>query len=379
MQTRKAFKFRIHPTKAQATSFGLCLNICRELYNAALQERRDAYRMCGKSITYYDQANQLPAIKEVRPDVKQVYSQVLQDVLRRADKAMKAFFDRCKKGQTPGFPRFKAYHRYNSFCYPQSGWSLTNNKLYLSGIGTVRVNLHRTPIGKVKTVTISRDSVGQWWVCFSVEYEFEQPVHTGEAIGIDLGLENFANLSNGEQVANPHFFRQSEKQLAKTQRKLAKVKKLCRQDPQKIKAKKAVARAHLKVKNQRQDFAHQLSRKLANTYSLVAMEDLNVKGLAGGMLAKSVNDAAWSQFTQMLEFKVVETGAQVVKVDPRQTSQICPKCAAISKKALSVRWHSCPCGCEMHRDIAAALVIFSRGLATVGNQPIDAPAFWHGV
>jgi putative transposase len=378
VKTRKAYKFRIFPTKAQQTKLEATLRLCRELYNAALQERRDAYKMVGKSLNYYDQANQLAEIKEERTDLKDVHSQVLQDVLKRVDKAFQGFFSRVKTGKKAGFPRFQGRNRYDSFTYPQGGWSIKNDKLTVSKIGTIRIKLHREVMGKVKTCTIHRDGLN-WFVCFSVEYEFEQPVHEGPAIGIDVGLENFANLSNGEQVANPRLFRKSEKHLAKVQRKLAKLRHLPRTDRSKVIAKRSVTRALRKVKNQRLDFAHKISHKLSKEYSLIAVEDLNIKGLASGMLAKSVNDASWSLFLNLLSYKVENTGSKLVKVDPRYTSQTCPDCGNIRKKDLSERWHSCECGSSMHRDVAAAKVILSRGLATLGNQSVDAPAFRRGV
>jgi putative transposase len=378
VKARKAYKFRIFPTKAQVTKLEGTLSLCRELYNAALQERRDAYRMVGTSLNYYDQANQLAEIKEVRTDLKDVHSQVLQDVLKRVDKAFQGFFSRVKLGKKAGFPRFQGRNRYDSFTYPQSGWSIKNNSLTISKIGTIKIHLHREVMGKVKTCTIRRDGLN-WFVCFSVEYEFEQPEHCGPVVGIDVGLENFANLSNGEQVANPKLFSKSEKRLAKAQRKLAKLRHLPRRDGGKIRAKRSVARAFRRVKDQRLDFAHKLSHKLSKEYSLIAVEDLNIKGLASGMLAKSVNDAGWSLFQSLLSYKVENTGSKLVKVDPRYTSQTCPACGNIAKKDLAVRWHSCPCGCELHRDVAAAKIILSRGLATLGNQSVDAPGFSRGV
>ena len=369
MLTRKAYKYRLYPTKAQITLLEDTLRLCRELYNGALQERRDAYKRAGKTLNYYDQANQLPEIKEVRPDIGSVHSQVLQDVLKRVQKAFDNFFRRVKAGQKPGYPRFQGRDRYDSFTFPQGGWSIKNDKLTLSKIGTVKVKFHREAIGKVKTCTIKRDG-DKWFVCFAVEYEFEAPIHKGGAIGIDVGLEHLLNLSNGEQVDNPRFFRKSEKRLAKAQRRLAKV---ARNSPLRRKYRKRVTYTFRKVRNQRLDFAHKLSSTISNTYSLIAVEDLNIKGLAAGMLAKSVNDAGWSLFLNQLEYKVEKTGSKLIRVDPRQTSQICPNCGAVAKKELSVRWHSCPCGCEMHRDTAAAIVIMSRGLATLRTQSVEAP------
>ena len=368
MKTQKAYKFRLYPTKAQIKIFEQTLNLCRELYNASLQERRDAYRRHSINLNYYDQANQLSAIKEVRPDVGQVHSQVLQDVLRRSDKAFKNFFRRVKQGVSPGYPRFQGRNRYDSFCYPQSGWSLHNDKLTLSKIGTLRLKLHRPVSGKVKTCTIKREG-SQWFCVFSVEYEFEMPVHTGPTIGIDMGLENFANLSNGEQIANPRYFRRAQKRLVKVQRRYAKLKQLPRTNTCKAKTLKALQHCHRKVRNQRLDFLHKVSSNLTKRFSSIVVEDLSIKGLASGRLAKSFNDVGIGTFFSMLAYKVAKTGSKLLKVDPRYTSQICPNCGKLKKKELSERCHSCECGCEMQRDIAAALVILSRGLATIGVNP----------
>jgi len=158
----KAYKYRLYPNKATAEKLQWVLDRCRGLYNAALQERRDAYRLAGKSITYYDQANQLPDIKEIREEYQVIHSQVLQDTLRRADKAFKAFFRRVKQGQTPGYPRFQGKNHYDSFTYPQAGFSLTHdNRVCLSKIGSIKIKWHRPQIGKIKTCTLKRE--GNCW------------------------------------------------------------------------------------------------------------------------------------------------------------------------------------------------------------------------
>src|SRR2546426_4013770 len=169
--SKQAYKFRLYPTKKQAQSLTWTLGRCRELYNAALQERRDAYRMVDKSITYYDQANQLPEIKEIREEYKDIHSQVLQDVLRKVDKAFKAFFARCKRGETPGFPRYKGKRHFDSFTYPQTGFSLTHdNRICLSKIGSIKVKLHREIKGAIKTCTLKREG-DCWFVVLSCEVE----------------------------------------------------------------------------------------------------------------------------------------------------------------------------------------------------------------
>lgn len=373
-EIRKAYQYRLYPTRLQETLLSGQFEVCRELYNAALTERREAYRMKGISLNYYTQANQLKEIRTFRSDLAMVNFSATQDVLKRLDKAFKAFFERVKRGAKAGFPRYKAKNRYSSLTWPSYGDGCklkASGKVYLQGIGEVKFKQHRNIQGKIKTVTIRRDGPN-WYVCFSCQYELEATTHNGPEVGIDVGLEFFANLSNGIQVNNPRYFRKSEKRLAKAQRKLSS---LAKTNPKRPKARVRVAKAHRKIRNQRTDFAHKLSKNLVTGYSLLAVEDLNIKGLASGMLAKSVNDAAWAMFIQMLENKAVEAGSLVVKIDPRYTSQICPACGQVAKKELSERWHECSCGCSLPRDIAAAQVILRRGQASVRNQPLEAVCF----
>jgi len=166
---QKTFRFRLFPSRAQKAKFENTLDLCRDLYNASLQERRDAYKINKVSLNYYTQAGQLKEIKESNPEYIGVYSQILQNVLKRVDGAFQSFFRRVKRKVKAGFPRFQNKFRYNSFSYVQSGFSLTDNRLILSKIGKVKIKLHRSIVGKVKTLTISRDSCGKWFACFSVE------------------------------------------------------------------------------------------------------------------------------------------------------------------------------------------------------------------
>ena len=206
----KAYKFKIKPNRKFADNCQQTLNVCRELYNAALQERRDSYALCHKAINYHHQRVQLPEIKELRIDVAAVYSQVTQDVLRRASRTYDAFFQRCLKGEKPGFPRFKAKDRYHSFTYPQSGFRLEGDKLHLSKIGSCRIRQSREVEGKIKTCPIKKQVDG-WFVVFAVENAGPSPLpQTGEAVGIDVGIENFATLSTGEVIENPRYLKESE-------------------------------------------------------------------------------------------------------------------------------------------------------------------------
>src|SRR6266581_6908507 len=189
-----------------------------------LQERRDAYRLAGKSITYSDQANQLPEIKEIREEYQEIHSQVLQDVLRKVDKAFKAFFARCKRGKTPGFPRYKGRGHYESFTYPQVGFSFTHdNRVCLSKIGSIKVKLHRPLEGKVKTCTIKREG-DRWFIVFACQVETKPLSISHEDVGIDLGVMHLATLSDGSTIEHPRYYRRSEKKLSKLQQSLARKK-----------------------------------------------------------------------------------------------------------------------------------------------------------
>jgi putative transposase len=343
------------------------LERCRELYNAALQERRDAYRMAGKSLNYCDQANQLPAVKEVRPEYTDIYSQVLQDVLRRVDKTFQAFFRRVKAGEQPGYPRYKGAGWYGSFTYPQAGWSLHNERLTLSKIGTLKVRLHRAMQGKVKTVCIKREET-HWYVCFSVEVEGVDVAlpYSDQAVGVDLGLATFATLSNGSQIPNPRHLRKSLHKLAVAQQTLSRRE---RGSHRRAKAKRAVARIHRRICNQRADFLHKQSRRLVNEYGIIVFERLQPRNMVRNhRLALSISDAGWGQFVSYTLYKAENAGRSVVFVSPAFTSQVCSSCGAIQRKELSERWHSCPCGCKLDRDHNAAINILGLGTSQQAVQ-----------
>lgn len=354
----RAFKYKLkRPGKSVIAKFENHLALCRELYNAALQERRDAYILNKISLNYYDQANQLSEIKQSRGELKLIHSQVLQDTLRRVDKSFKSFFSRIKKGANFGFPRFKGKNRFKSFRYPQSGFELKGDKLKLSKIGTVRIRLSRDIEGKISTVTIIKDVDG-WYVVFTVETEKCLLKPTGEAVGVDMGLESFVTLSNGEQIKCPQFLRNSESGLKRIQRAVARKKKGS-QNREKLICR--LQKKHLKIKRQRQDFLHKTANSLIERFDEIAVEQLGIrKMIKSHHFAKSIVDASWGYFLQMLDYKAENAGKKVCKVDPHGTSQTCI-CGEKVKKDLSIRLHKCPkCGLSMHRDIVAAKVILMR-------------------
>jgi putative transposase len=357
-EMRRTFKYRLYPNHQQQEKLQATLDVCRELYNAGLQERRDAWSVARKSVGYVEQADQLGDIKSIRDDVAAVHSQVLQDVLRRLDKTFHAFFLRCKRGQKPGFPRFRSKARYDSFTYPQSGYQL-NGRLQLSKVGTVKIKLHRPIKGDIKTLTVKREN-GHWYACFSCEVEPEPLPASTKVIGMDVGLASFAVLSDGTEISNPRPFQKAQKRLRRAQRRVARRKKFSHRWK---KAVRLVARIHRAVFNQRNDFQHKLSRNIVNKYGTIVAEDLNVKGLSRGMLAKYVRDAGWTAFFSKLAYKAESAGRQLLLVDARGTSQRCP-CGEPNLKLLSDREHVCTaCGLVTSRDHSSAMEILRLGLS----------------
>ena len=257
---RRTFKYRLYPNRQQREKLQATLDGCRELYNAALQERREAWASARINIGYATQASQLPAIKDVREDLRAIHSQVLQDTLRRIDKTFQAFFLRCQRGQQPGFPRFRSVSRYDSFTYPQSGFRL-GGKLSLSKIGNVKIKLHRELKGEVKTLTVKREN-GAWYACFSCVVAPEPLPVSPLPVGMDVGLTSFAVLSNGKEIENPRFCRHMQKKLRRAQRRVARRKKFSNRWK---KAVGLVAKMHRKLFNQRNDFQHQRSRDLGRS------------------------------------------------------------------------------------------------------------------
>ncbi len=359
MKFVKAYKFKIKPSKRIAHVFEQTFAVCRELYNASLQERRDAWKLNRVSINYHDQRRQLPEIKLVRPDLDALYSQVPQDVLRRLSKTFDAFFRRVKRGETPGFPRFKGKNRHDSFTYPQSGFRLDGNKLTLSKIGSCRLRLSRSIEGRIKTCTIKRQPDG-WFVIFTVEEnQCRYLPKTNDVCGIDVGVENFATLSTGGVIENPKYLRLAEQELKIQQRKVSKKK---RGGANRRKAVGILAKKHLQVANQRKDFFHKRALDLIREFDEIAVEELNIKGLAKNHhLAKSVSDAAWGTFISILESKAENAGRRVWKVRAAYTSQDCSQCGSRVKKSLAEREHRCKaCGLVLHRDHNAAINIKAR-------------------
>lgn len=343
---------------------------CRHLYNHTLAERKTAWEARGESLGFARQCASLPALKRESPYLPRVHSHVLQDVLHRVDRAFQAFFRRVKAGEKPGYPRFKGRGWYDSFTYPQwgNGVKLEGGRLILSKIGALRLHTDRPLEGTPKTGTIMRKADG-WYASIACAVVVSPLPPTGKDVGIDVGLESFATLSDGTQIANPRYYRAAERKLKQAQRRLSR---RVTGSNRRHKARELLAKAHLKVKRARQDFAHKTARALVNNYDHIAVEKLNIRGMVRNHpLAKSISDAGWGRFLRILIAKAASAGRVVVAVNPAGTSQLCAQCGETVPKRLAVRWHSCPyCGCELHRDHNAARNILKKGGGTAFGEAL---------
>jgi len=370
----KTFKYRLYPTKQQQRLLDQQLEECRWLYNHLLAERRDAWEQRQESLRYYDQAMRLPALKVERPALAGVHSQVVQNVAVRIDLAFKAFFRRCKAGETPGYPRFRGHGRYTSITFPQvpvgCRFDAAARRVRVANIGLVKMLLHRPMEGAPKTATLSRSGTSKWYVCFSCECAEPAPLPaTGRRVGMDVGLKTFATLSDGQEIANPRFFRCEEHALAKAQRRLSKEEQ---GTPERAKRRKVVARVHERTRWRRRDFTHQHSRRIVNQFDAIAVEDLSLNRMVHDHCrAKSIHDVAWSQFAAFLAYKAAWAGRKYVAVNPAYTSQDCSGCGhRKTDLTLADRTYTCSCcGIVLDRDHNASLNILGVGLHTLGLAP----------
>ncbi len=359
MGMNRAWQYRLYPSKAQEQQLNSYLYECKDLWNSLLEYTK----------TYYEETGKFPTRKQLYLLTKEtpLFSQVAQNVADRLSKSLKGMIAKKKAGRKAGFPRFKPIERMKSFTYPQFGFKL-RERLELSGMGSIAVKRHRDVQGEIKTLTIKKSPSGKWFAIFTSEVEETPPKKKqGPVVGIDLGVEHFAYLSDGTIIENPKHLKQAEEKLKERQRHLSRKKK---NSKNRRKARLKVALAHERLTNKRRDFLHKTSRMLVKKYSVIALENLNIVGLARGFLAKYVLDCGWAELLSMLIYKAEEAGSEVMLVEPAHTTQRCSSCGLVQKKSLAERWHDCLCGAAMHRDLNAAINILSR--ATGGTPESQA-------
>ena len=367
---KRTFKYRMYPSKTAEKKLLETLEICRKTYNDLLEINIETYQNTGKGLTKFDMNKCINCMGGI--DKSDVHSQVLQNVSDRLNKSFRNFFRRVKQNKgKAGFPRYKKDIK--SFTYPQSGYTLNNHTLKLSKVGDVNLRIGRTQNkikGEIKTLTVKRMPSGKWFVCIAAEINEEViPTNNKAGVGIDLGLNKFVYDSDGNYFNHPRSLNESLKQLAREQRRMSRKTKGSKG---RKKQRLRVARIHETITNQRNDFLHKLSKCYTDSYGIIAMEKLNIKGMVKNHhLARSINDASWGRFVQMLEYKASSAGVQVRKVDPKYTSQKCSQCGSIVKKSLAVRTHRCLCGFVADRDYNAANNILIRATAGTAERYAD--------
>ncbi len=360
---RRTYRYRVYPTVRLRLALEDQLGFACQLYNAALEQRRYAWRGRHRSVSLYQQFRELTAVRAAGIGPASMNCSAMRDPLCRLDRAFAAFFRRAKAGVKPGYPRFRSVRRYDSLTW-SSGWRVRNARLVLQGIGQLKVKWHR-PLPEsaiVRTVTVRRVAQ-RWYACFSLQVSRSSrvPAIGGPAVGLDLGIRHFATLSTGEQIPGPRAYRTAIRRLRVAQRRV------CRRQKGSHRRQKVgllLARQHERIRNLRHGHGHKLTRRLVSEFGLIAIEDLRILGLAKGFLAKQITDQGWAAFLKMLEYKAEEAGIRLIRVPPEGTSQTCSDCGAIVPKLLSERIHLCPdCGLVIDRDTNAARNILRLGLS----------------
>ena len=376
---KTAYQYKLRPTTKQASEIDRWLSMLCAQYNFLLADRFDWYERNRSPINacplvchipelrdnpdYYSQKKTLTQLKKTHPWYGEIYSQVLQDIVKRVKVTFDRFLKGDSSGKRSGRPRFKSRDRYRTFTYPQmKDGCLQGNLITLPMFGIVKVILHRpVPDGfKIKTASVTKKADG-YYLSLSLEdttFPTIKPDFNPDSItGIDLGLKDFLTTSEGNTVSIPQHYRKSQKRLRVVQKRISRRKK---GSSRRKKAIKQVAKQHKKVADKRKDFHFKTANNLLKKYDVVVHEDLNVKGLSRSMIAKSVHDAGWGSFLSILSTKAENAGLLVIAVNPSGTSQDCSSCGVKVPKKLHERWHSCLCGCSLDRDHNAAVNILNR-------------------
>ena len=360
MKLRKAYRFRMRPTKTQEVGLYRMAGARRFVYNWALSRRKDHYAEHGKGISARDLSSELTALKS-KPEtlwLKEADSQMLQQALRDVDRAFDAFFKR--RSRFPQLRSKKAGHF--TFRIPQRV-RVEAGRVYVPKVSWIRIRLSRGVEGTTKSATFKRDATGHWYVALRTEFEIPEvePPAPVDPVGVDLGLKDLFVLSDGKRVRAPRFARRAERRLGRVQKDLSRKKpgSRCRE-----KAKRRVAGVHRKVSNQRSVFLHKLTTDLTREYDCICVEDLNTKGLAKTKLSRSVLDAAFGEFVRQVEYKAPWSFKRSIKVGRFfPSTKLCSECGMVNVNVrLSDRTWVCDCGTQHDRDLNASRNILAEGM-----------------
>jgi putative transposase len=358
------YRYRLLPTRRQYRALEGILESQRQLYNAALEERTEAYRKARVSRTYIDQTKGLTEWRQSDPEARALPVALQRATLKRLDEAYAAFFRRLRSGGKPGFPRFRGKGWFDSFGFREfSGIALSGARIQFKGMpGRLVIHMHRPlPAEGVVKSCIFRREVKGWTISLMTKVPRAEPRERSGAVGLDLGIKTFAVMSNGDFIPSLKAGRRAERRVRLLQRALARKR---HGSKGRVKARESLARCHAAAARHRNDFLHQTSAHLLRDFSLIAIEAINTKALARSRLAKEFHDASWGKFISMLRYKAERAGALLIEIDPRNTSQDCSECGTRVPKALGQRRHECPsCGLSIDRDLNAARNILNRAVA----------------
>lgn len=376
MLLKKGFRYRLDPTKGQLSLFAQYAGASRFLYNRGLEQRKTLYEKEGKSISNFDQNNELVHLKreEATLWLKEIHSQVLQQALKNLDSAFRNFFQNLKAGRKAGFPRFKCKGIRDSFRYPQ-GVKVKDDDVYLPKIGWVRFRKSRDIEGEIKQTTVLREGE-HWYVAFSTEEEvldpIAAPIEEEKAIGIDMGIRRFATMASGVNnkatyIENPRFLTQFLPRLRILSKRLTKKKKFSKNW---LKAKKQLAKLHAKIRRCREDFAHKLSTRIVKSHGILCVEGLNIARLLENgtkSMSQAISDASWRFFLRCLEYKAKAKGKHFVETGKYfPSTQTCSACYSKRKMELSDRIYRCSqCSIEIDRDLNSAILEKAAGMSAL--------------
>jgi putative transposase len=393
----RSYRYRLYPTRRQQCALDIQLRFACELWNAALEQRRDAWRRCRESVGYHTQAKELTALRRHAPELlppEGMNCWTQQAVLRRLDDAFSAFFRRMERGEKPGYPRFKAPERFStiawSFAGKAGGCAVTpQGRLRIQGVGEVKVKWHRRipPDATLRELRVTRKGSGRsvrYYACFVLDVRPRvKPPRSGEAVGIDVGVRVLAALSTGERFNGPRAGANSAPQTRRAARRVARKR---RGSARRRRAAQHLARQREREALRRRDAAHKLSRKLVDRFAFIAHEDLRLMNMlrsprgtaenpgrgvrAKAALNREIADQGWGMLFSMLAYKAEDAGGRVVRVDPAGTSQSCARCGAKDRRSRSGARFSCVhCGHQEDADVNAATVILQRALDVEQSGP----------
>ncbi|MEO5348909.1 MAG: transposase [Magnetococcus sp. YQC-3] len=358
------YKFRIYPTKEQQDILWEHSKLCNQLYNTFLDYKIENYTINKKNISKYDTLNLLPELKNNVPLLKTIHSQVLQQVLIRLDNSYKNFFNRVKKGEVPGFPKFRSSKYFFTLTYPQSGYKFSNNYFITKSYGKIKINLHRKINGDPKDITnvsITRDIGNKWYLCIGTDNNIVNNNIKEDIVGLDVGIKNIAALSTGKIIENKDYMKYYNKIIDSTK---SYRDKRCKKGSRKYKSLSSKIRRLYGVRDRKvNDFLHKVSKELSSRFDTIVVEDLPLKKMSEGKITslnKNLREASIGKFISFLEYKT----NNLIKVNPYNTSKTCSNCGKIHNIDLSVRTLNCDCGLILDRDVNAAVNILGKELAS---------------